>query len=63
MFTPRSRVLLEKPTVAELLKGFPDLDGFNTGLTGPYPESDESSPHSPTLFISSSPILMLFIYL
>jgi hypothetical protein len=63
--TPRSRVLMEKPAVAELVKEFPGFYGtrrFNTAFSDPYPESDESNPHLPALFISSSPISILFIY-
>jgi hypothetical protein len=53
---------MEKLTVPEMVTEFPETRRFNTAFSGPYPESDESSPRLPALCISSSPISILFIY-
>jgi hypothetical protein len=49
--TPWSKVLLERPPVAQLFKNFSTFYGTEDSLlcsqehaTGPYPEPDESSP-------------------
>jgi hypothetical protein len=48
----------EKPQVAELLKNFPtsyETEGLlpwsQASATGPHPESDESFPYHPNLFL------------
>jgi hypothetical protein len=55
--TPTCRVLLEKLTVTQLVKKFPTFIKPESSLpcsqqpaTGPYPKSDESNPHLPTIF-------------
>jgi hypothetical protein len=50
---PTNRVL-EKLTIVQLVKKCPafyETNWFITVFTGPYPKLDESSLHSPTLFL------------
>jgi hypothetical protein len=56
--TPEGRPLLEKLTVDKLVKTFPAFYGTRRFIavitkpaTGPYPETDESSPQLPNLFL------------
>jgi hypothetical protein len=58
--SPWSRVLLEKPPVAQLLKNFTTFYGTRSSLpcsqepsTGSYPEPDQSSPYHPILSLRS----------
>jgi hypothetical protein len=51
LLIPWSRVLLEKPTVTQLVKPFMEPEGSlpcsQQPATGPCPEPDDSSPHPP----------------
>jgi hypothetical protein len=67
---PWSRVLLEKLTVAQLVKKFPAFYGTRRSVhssqqpaTRPYPEPDEFTPHSHTDSISPGLLLILSSHL
>jgi hypothetical protein len=58
--TPWSRVLLEKPTIAHLLKNFPTFHGTRSSLScqqepasGLHPEPEEPSPHTHPISLTS----------